>query len=241
MTLSSPAASERRYTQAERIATDIAGRITSGQLKEGERLASELALAEHYDTSRGTIRRALTLLKNSDLVRTRPGSGSYVAFHGSSLAGSQGWTAATAQVGMPTNVEILGTDLIPTPDDLVELTTEPECWRIIRRRLLDNTPISVEISLIPANERVNTVMDYGLLGGSISATLRATGMVTTQGDQDVSVRPVPQSYAEALDVATGTPFLLTQRTGRSDRGELTESVTSWLSPEHFTLHLTFEE
>ncbi len=46
-----------------RVADDIAARIASGELKPGARLRSERDLAEHYEVSYGTVRRAMEVLR----------------------------------------------------------------------------------------------------------------------------------------------------------------------------------
>jgi DNA-binding GntR family transcriptional regulator len=46
-----------------RMAGDIAARIGSGELKPGTRLRSERDLAEHYEVSYGTVRRAMEVLR----------------------------------------------------------------------------------------------------------------------------------------------------------------------------------
>ena len=226
---------------SEKVASDLVRQIKKGELKAGERLASEQKLAEQYGASRGTIRRALLILQESEMVTTRPGSGSYVAFHGSSLAGPQGWTAVTSVAGMPTTTEVLSTEVVGIPDTLAEYCDEEEVFRIVRRRLLDGIPISLEISLIPANERMRTLMEFGLLGGSVSKTLRATGMTTTHGFQDISSRPLGGDYAAILGLDAGKYMFVTQRTGLGGMERLTEYVESWLNPEHFTFHSTFVE
>lgn len=228
------------YTQSEKIAQDLAKQIESGTLEAGQRLASELQLAQKYGTSRGTIRRALAILQRSQMLTTKAGSGSYVAFHGKSLAGSQGWTSATATAGMPTTTTIQSIDLIDTPAEVKNFCTQEQVYKITRTRHLKNEIISLEISIIPANERVQTIMEYGLLGGSISATLRATGMKTTHGFQDISIKQLSQAHAQMLQCEPCT-MILAQRTGLDNDDNLCEYVESWLSPEHFTLHLSFEE
>lgn len=229
------------YTQAERIAHSLARRISEGEFKAGERLESEQRLADAFGTSRGTIRRALAILQESDLVRTKPGSGSYVAFHGASLAGPRGWTAASHELGLATTTETLSAELIPTPESLQSCCVEAEVYRIIRRRLLDGEVLSLEISMLPANERIVTVMEFGLLGGSISKTLQATGMRIAYGHQDVSVKTLDRESAELADRPEGVLMIRSERTGLSEDGLLVEYVESWLDPEHFSLHLTFEE
>lgn len=121
------------------------------------------------------------------------------------------------------------------------MTDEIECFRIVRRRALEDVPISLEASVIPANDRICAIMEHGLLGGSISQTLRATGMKVVRGHQDVSVRPLPVVAAVPLHADPGTMHLLSVRVGFDHDDLLVEQVESWLDPKHFSLHLTFEE
>jgi GntR family transcriptional regulator len=62
-----------------RVADDIAARIASGELKQGVRLRAERDLAEHYQVSYGTIRRAMTVLREQGLIVTIHGRGTFVA------------------------------------------------------------------------------------------------------------------------------------------------------------------
>lgn len=229
------------YTQAERIALVLARKISGGEFEAGQRLESEQALAEEFGASRGTIRRALAILQESDLVRTKPGSGSYVAFHGASMSGPRGWTATTRELGLPTTTELLSVELVPTPEELESHCIDLEVYRIIRRRLLEGEVLSLEVSMIPANERMKAIMEYGLLGGSISKTLSATGMKATNGYQDVSVGYLDAQSADLMGRAEGTHMIRSERTGFDSDGMLVEYVDSWLDPKHFSFHLSFDE
>jgi GntR family transcriptional regulator len=62
-----------------RVADDIEGRITSGELRPGARLLSERALAEHYEVAYQTIRHALKVLRERGLIETTHGRGTFVA------------------------------------------------------------------------------------------------------------------------------------------------------------------
>jgi len=61
-----------------RVADDIAARIVSGELASGARLRSERDLAEFYQVSYGTIRRAMEVLRNRGLITTIHGRGTFV-------------------------------------------------------------------------------------------------------------------------------------------------------------------
>ena len=57
------------------IAIDIATRIAKGELKENTKVSGRSLLAGQYNVSPETIRRALRLLEDMDIVRTQVGSG----------------------------------------------------------------------------------------------------------------------------------------------------------------------
>jgi K+/H+ antiporter YhaU regulatory subunit KhtT len=60
------------------IALDIALRITRGEIKENTRLYGRSVLASQYGVSPETIRRAMRLLEDMEVVETREGRGSLV-------------------------------------------------------------------------------------------------------------------------------------------------------------------
>jgi len=61
-----------------RIYNDILSRIVEGEFKAGSILPTEHALAEHFATSRPTVREALAQLRADGMIATRRGSGSLV-------------------------------------------------------------------------------------------------------------------------------------------------------------------
>ncbi len=68
-----PNSPELAYMQ---VANDIGRRIRGGEIK--GRLASERDLAEEYEVSYGTIRRAMGVLRERDLVVSVHGRGTFV-------------------------------------------------------------------------------------------------------------------------------------------------------------------
>jgi GntR family transcriptional regulator len=62
----------------EQVAWDIRSRITSGELPEGTRLPAETTMAAHYGISPPTVRQAVMSLRNSGLVETQHGRGTFV-------------------------------------------------------------------------------------------------------------------------------------------------------------------
>ena len=63
---------------ADQIYNDILRKILNGELKPGQKLATERELAESLDIARGTVKRAYMKLCNANAIEIRKGSGSYV-------------------------------------------------------------------------------------------------------------------------------------------------------------------
>lgn len=61
-----------------KIALDVASRIHSGELKEGERIHGRSTLAGEYNVSPETIRRAMNLLEDMGVITINRGSGIYI-------------------------------------------------------------------------------------------------------------------------------------------------------------------
>ena len=64
--------------QYMRIAVSVAGRIAEGQFAEGERLSGRSKLSSEYQVSPGTIRKAVQLLRDMQVVSVKEQSGIYV-------------------------------------------------------------------------------------------------------------------------------------------------------------------
>ncbi|GHI00924.1 TrkA C-terminal domain-containing protein [Neobacillus kokaensis] len=63
----------------ERIAIDLANRIYDGELKEGEKIYGRSTLASEYKVSPETVRRAIKILEDVEIVHSTKGSGIVIA------------------------------------------------------------------------------------------------------------------------------------------------------------------
>ncbi len=73
----------------QQVADHISALITSGKLKDGDRLPSDRALAEQAGVSRNTVRDAYRRLKDEKLISTIGTSGTIVGSGKSSQAGKK--------------------------------------------------------------------------------------------------------------------------------------------------------
>jgi DNA-binding GntR family transcriptional regulator len=74
-------AADSRGTQLayRRVALDIESRIKSGELVPGARLLSERHLAEYYGVAFHTVRHAMQILRERDLIVSIHGRGTFVS------------------------------------------------------------------------------------------------------------------------------------------------------------------
>ncbi|PYF95960.1 transcriptional regulator, GntR family [Georgenia satyanarayanai] len=218
----------------------LSERISAGELRTGQRLGSESAIAAEFGVSRGTVRQALQDLQRLELIATRAGVGSFVTFDGQPLDADAGWARALTAAGAEVTTEILAITLEQPAARPPELAGR-DVVVVSRRRLLAGRPVSYERATIPATGQLRDLPTTGLVDDSLTATLRAAGLAPGHGTQDVRVTATSPEVAAVLEHEPGTPFLHTTRTSYTRSGELVEHVESYLDPAHFSLHLTFGE
>ncbi|MFH9496220.1 GntR family transcriptional regulator [Streptomyces globisporus] len=117
------------------IADDLRHQITTGRLKPGERLPSEVSLAERYKVSTVTLRRALAELQGEGLIEKIHGKGNFVRLPRRKImyVGGWGtldpWTAAeptlritVRHTTVPASVQLTTLLKVPTGSPLAEYT-----------------------------------------------------------------------------------------------------------------------
>jgi len=62
----------------EQLANLLRKKISDGEFPPGSKIPSETALHQSYDLARGTVRKALEILREEGKIVTFPGRGSFV-------------------------------------------------------------------------------------------------------------------------------------------------------------------
>jgi GntR family transcriptional regulator len=212
------AGTARAARTAEDVHRILADQISAGRLRPGQRLGAERALAAELGVSRAALRQALAVLEEGGLVRRVPGrgGGTFVSkgkierdlsrvVGVPALLRSQGVVAGTRVLSakLAAADETAARALRLNPGDLV--------IDLVRIRLADGSPFSVEHAMLPA-DRFPRLLEMPL-GGSVYELL----------DERFSTRPkeaverievVSASPGEAmiLDVPAGAPLLSVTRT-----------------------------
>lgn len=199
------------YTQ---VAQSVEADIRAGHLRPGDRLPSERDLADHFDVSRVTVRRALGDLADIGLVESHHGSGTFVT---------------TSVVSDPANALLSFTDLgrsrgltasadvllavvrATTLEESEQLGIAPgaNVFELERVRKLDGLPVSIDHSLIPAF-MVPDADSADFTTASLYAVLQSHGHGPRRTDYTVSAGAATIRQAQLLDTPPGSALLGTR-------------------------------
>jgi GntR family transcriptional regulator, trehalose operon transcriptional repressor len=132
------------------IYQEIADNIENGQLKRNTRLPSENELAEKYETSRETIRKALNLLSQNGYIQKIKAKGSIVLDIGKfdfPISGLTSFKEISERVGKPVHTTVYELYCMK-PDDFIQnqlkVSAKDEVWKVIRSREIDGERIILD-------------------------------------------------------------------------------------------------
>jgi GntR family transcriptional regulator len=198
--------------------------ISSGELRPGDRLGTERDLAIRLSVSRSTLRQVLAVLAEGGIVRRVPGraGGTFVAHAKvdrdlSMIVGlpeylrRQGFVAGTQVLSatMTGADEVAADNLAVPPGSLV--------LDIVRIRLADGVPISLERAQLPA-EIFPGLLDLPL-GGSIYDLLDSRyGIRPDDVVEHLEVVEASSGEAALLGVSVRAPLLAITRTSATAAG-----------------------
>jgi GntR family transcriptional regulator len=208
----------------ERVEEHLRALIVRGNFDRHARLPPERELAERLGVSRMTLRQALAALERDGLVTRSAGrnGGTFLA-RGTvernlgrftsvpAYLSSQGFTAGCRVVSAA-----VATADAETADNLGAREGTP-VYDILRVRLADGVPISLEHARLPA-EPLPGLLDHPL-GGSISELLKTEyGVRLTRAVERIEAVLAGPEEAAALGIRAGAPLMSVRRVTHSEAG-----------------------
>jgi len=192
--------------------------LRAGRPGPGERLGAERELAGRLGVSRSTIRAALAELERSGVIRRSRGrsGGIFVAERKveRDLTSLAGLPAYLRRQGFESDARVLSTTTIEADAETAAalgLSDPALVLEIVRVRLADGDPISLERALFPA-ERFPDLLDRSL-GGSLYQLLETDfGLVPGEAEERIEVVAAGAAEARLLGLRRGAPLLAVART-----------------------------
>jgi GntR family transcriptional regulator len=213
---------------AERVRRQLLDQIQHGLLRPGERLGAERGLAEKLGVSRSTMRQALGALESAGAVRRVPGRGGGTFVRSQKverdLSRVVGVPALLRAQGMTSGTRVITTAIAEADEQTTTaLELEPRAYVIdvVRIRLADGSPISLEHARLPA-ERFPQLLDLPL-GGSLYDLLEEHyETVPGEAEEHIEVVAASEDEASILGTDAGAPLLSITRTTKDADGVVFE-------------------
>ena len=198
-----------------KVKLDILNRLETGEWREGDKLPIENDLVEYYQTSRATIRHALSDIETEGLIERHPGIGTIVS-KGKvipELLKISSFTDDMKQRGMEPKTINLDINFEVPPRRVREglnLLQDEKVWTVRRLRFADNEPMGLHDLYIPPDLKIssrdlqNTQSYYSLL-------LNQYNLKPSYGKETLCSTTANEQEAELLQIKYGDPLMLIWR------------------------------
>jgi GntR family transcriptional regulator len=221
----------KRSIRYREIADTLRDRIESGVFGAGQVLPSEAALSREFSASRVTIRKALELLRDDDLISSRQGAGWFVAVDPLRQSlGRLGTIEAQLNASKRTSErDIYGFGFTDAPEWVADILGSASVLEVRRRNLADGQPFARVTVWVPhevgqhlSRAQVEASPFYEVLGAELGGATQTIGAaIISEGD------------AGLLDVPAGSPVLVCTRVTADVEG-LPVLVSEHVFPAHLT-------
>ncbi|MEW5420487.1 GntR family transcriptional regulator [Amorphus sp. 3PC139-8] len=217
--------------------------IMTGDLASGTRLPGEPTLAQDFDVSRVTVRRALARLAEEGLVERRPGAGTFVRGQEPKvrtlITDVANVFSHLIEMGRSTDVRLLSFEYMRPPNivrDALDLAADEQVQRSIRVRLVDGTPFSYLTAYVP--ERIGRVYsEQDLAQMPLLELMERTGLRSEFARQEISAVLAGPEVAEALGIDVGAPLVSLSRVVYGQDGDGMEYLSALYRPDRYTLQM----
>lgn len=233
------------------IAEHFRGRILAGELRPGDEVPSERALAVEFGVSRPTATRALELLRHEGLVESIQGSGTYVADLAINRRASDRYHRARAAGRIyPDGVraEIVAAELVEVPPEHVRqaLRLDSNSAAIRRRRITRyaDEPVEVSTSWFSAHLAAiapRLLSTERIRCGTVAYVEERCGRRATYARDRTTARAAGAEDARALQLPKpSTPVLAVEHTVFDEHDQPLEFVEAVYPPDRWTYEQRYE-
>lgn len=238
----------KKLTAFQQVAAELREKINSGKYQPGQKLPSEYELAEIFQVSRLTVRKAVAALIDEHLLAKEPGRGTYVMRPSKISSGSgglQGFTEKALEEGREPRTKVLSCELATRiPEKVTAFFGEERAnnhleplLHLSRLRFLENEPMTVEDLYLP--QRYLPVVSDELLEGSLFRELEKQVEIG-YSHQEVEAVLADEQLTQLLHLPEGAPLLLVHSLTYSPDGRPILYDTSFYRADKYTFRNTLQ-
>lgn len=227
------------------IADTIEQDIKSARYKPGQRIPTEFELAERFGVHRNTIRRAMTVLRERDLLRIEQGRGTFVKERmlRHQLGPKTRLTTALKDMDRVGERRYLGTQRVRITTEIAKDLRMPK-GRFVRRvdtaTVVDSLVLSVTASYfpLPRFETIETIIEET---GSFSAAWKRLGVQEYHRHESrISATALTKGDAELLSMVRGQPAIFVTNINVDQDGVPIVVSFTRTAPQHMELVVRFD-
>lgn len=199
----------------QQLMDDIKLDISNQKYRHGDKIPSETELAEIYNVSRITVRRAVSELCDEGYLAKHQGKGTFVTPPKITRKIMQdthvhSFTATCAMSGMQPGGRTVGIRIVPSRQEEQHFLKLPKDSSVIylqRIRTADGDPVMLENTFLPSPE-FDSLLSTDLTNRSLNETLRqkySRSLVVRQTTK-VEVSRASPEHAQLLNIPPGDPL-----------------------------------
>jgi GntR family transcriptional regulator len=200
-----------------KIESVLADEINSGSLAAGDQLPTEDELIARFEVSRITVRRAIQDLVGRGLVEIRRGKGTFVAASKISqeLTELTGFVEDMQALGRKPTARLVDKKIVAADKSVathLALTTGTRVVKILRVRLADGVPMSLDETYLPLEIGRKIVTNNLKLEPIFSLLEKKYNIPLIEADYKLEAVAADTSVSAALGVTAGSPIFRIERT-----------------------------
>ncbi|MGV8978329.1 MAG: GntR family transcriptional regulator [Cellulomonas sp.] len=230
--------------RSQRIARLIAHDVQVGELRPGDKLASEREMSERFEVSRVTVRRALLQLAEAGLVQSQAGRGTFVASGPVGEAPNElmSFSELGRSRGLEPSAVVLEQGCHPADleeSELFGVAPGARIFRLRRLRMLDGNPICIDTSTLPL-ARAQAIEETDFTHASLYAVLDAAGARPLRAASELQAVAADPADALHLGVLPYSPLLKTRAVHRDVDGDVMLDGVGLFRTDRYRFRATLE-
>ena len=238
-----PERAEYLYLQVDR---DLRDRIARQELRPGDRLPSEVQLAQQFGTTRVTVAKGLAKLEADGLIRRLSGRGTFVA-PAQAIVSSvdtsvcDSFEERVRFSGQDVGFRMLAFIRVPAPPQAqieLDLSPEDQLYELERLRLVAGRVVGLELRYIPLE--LASAITAPMLAEQSTADIMATLLGHHVPTISVTMYPdvADEALASKLAIVPGSPVTIKEHVYRDRDGRALLCGRSTFTSEVRTTYVT---
>jgi DNA-binding GntR family transcriptional regulator len=226
------------------LAARLKDAVANGELPKGVFLDNELDLAEQWQVSRPTVRRAIQELVDDGLLVRRRGVGTQVVndqvrrpFSLSSLYDD------LLAAGRSPTTEVIGLDTLAAPEDValaLGLSADAPVAHLTRLRSANGRPLAIVHNWLLCDVAEQLTADV-LAERGLYELLREQGIRPHSAQQRLGAKAAAPGEADLLRLEVGAPLVTMHRVMQDDTGRAIEVADTVYDAAHYSVEMSVVE